>query len=192
MNENFLVLALAVLNLIAGLAIAVLIARRLRRERSARYLWLYAACLGLYFAECVAFAMGMATQVCTLTLAIGVGIVLGGWLPHSTPLARVGRLGSLLGGYGSLPTVSFCLLLTVAWMWSGAPLLSSEAARQFGIPDFLPWPLNTVLGFCVALGVGTVVLKCVLTGLASLGTSHWKRVRANKSNPTATGSTADC
>ena len=157
-----------------------------------KWFFLLVCCLGLYFAECVAFAMGMATQVCTLTLSIGVGVVLGAWLPPSTPLARVGRLGLLLGGYGSLPTVSFSLLLIVAWMWSGAPLLSSEAAQQFGIPGFLPWPLNTVLGFCVALGVGTMVLKSVLTALAALGTAQWKRVRAIKGNCTTTGSTSDC
>jgi len=192
MSETLLILALAALNLFAGVATAIPIAKRLRLERPARFLWCYAACLGIYLTECVAFAMGMATQVCTLMLAIGVGAVLGAWLPHSTPLARVCRLGSFLGGYGSLPTVTFSLLIGVAWMWNGGPMLSAEAGHQFGIPDFVPWPLNTILGFCVALGLGTVVLKCVLTALAALGPAHLKRARAIKSNPTAEGSTPTC
>jgi len=65
MSETSLIIALAILNLLAGAAIAVPIANRLRRERSVRFLWCYVACLGVYVTECVAFAMEMATQVCT-------------------------------------------------------------------------------------------------------------------------------
>jgi hypothetical protein len=123
--------------------------------------------------------MGMATQVCTLTLAIGWGIILGAWLPDATHLARVWRPASLLAGYGSLPTVTFSLVIAVAWFWNGGPMLNAEAGRQFGIPEFVPWPLNTVLGFCVALGLGTVALKCVLTALAALGAAHRKGAAAD-------------
>ena len=189
MSESLLIFALAALNLFAGAAIAAPIAKRLRRERSVRFLWCYAACLGVYVTECVAFAMGMATQVCTLTLAIGWGIILGTWLPDATPLARAWRLASLLGAYGSFPTVTFSLLVAVAWFWNGGLMLTAEAGHQFGIPEFVPWPLSTILGFCVALGLGTLVLKCVLTGLAALCAARWRRARVVRSIATAKGST---
>jgi hypothetical protein len=192
MSEGILVFSLAVLNLVAGAAIAIPVARRLQRARPIGFLWCYAACLGIYIAECVAFAMGMATQICTLALAVVWGIVLGAWLPHSIPVARVWRLASTLGGYGSLPTVTFCFLIAVAWLVNGGPMLSAEAGHQFGIPEFVPWPLSTILGFCVALGFGTLVLKCVLTALAALGVSHRKRARVVRSNSKETGSTASC
>ena len=41
--------------------------------------------------------------------------------------------------------------------------LLGEVGFNFGIPGFLPWPLNTILGFCVALLAGTVVLKAGIT-----------------------------
>jgi hypothetical protein len=47
--------------------------------------------------------------------------------------------------------------------------LNAEQARNFGIPDFVPWPLNTVLGFCVALAAGTIVFKTfITTGIVAL------------------------
>jgi hypothetical protein len=42
-------------------------------------------------------------------------------------------------------------------------ILSTEAGAELGVPDFVPWPLNTILGFCSALVIGTVVLKTVIT-----------------------------
>lgn len=41
--------------------------------------------------------------------------------------------------------------------------LLGEVSFNFGIPGFLPWPLNTILGFCVALLAGAVVLKAGIT-----------------------------
>jgi hypothetical protein len=47
--------------------------------------------------------------------------------------------------------------------------LNVEQATQFGIPDFVPWPLNTILGFCIALATGTIILKTAFTtGIAGL------------------------
>jgi hypothetical protein len=69
----------------------------------------------------------------------------------------------LLALYTTLPTVSFGLLLPVAWRIDGRSLLSVEAGAAFGIPDLIPWPLNTVVGFSVALVAGTVLFKTIIT-----------------------------
>jgi hypothetical protein len=51
----------------------------------------------------------------------------------------------------------------VAALVGGGHILSAQEGTSFGIPDFLPWPLNTIFGFFVALVIGTVVLKTVIT-----------------------------
>jgi hypothetical protein len=71
--------------------------------------------------------------------------------------------------YGCLPTISFAALLLIIWVISGNGFLNVEQAYNFGIPDFVPWPLNTMLGFCVALAAGTIILKTsVTTGIVAL------------------------
>jgi hypothetical protein len=47
-------------------------------------------------------------------------------------------------------------------MFVGNNLLSVEEGAQFGIPSFVPWPLNTILGSCLALMIGTVILKALI------------------------------
>jgi len=34
---------------------------------------------------------------------------------------------------------------------------------SFGIPSFVPWPMNTILGFYAVLAIGVAVLKTVIT-----------------------------
>ena len=48
------------------------------------------------------------------------------------------------------------------WLIGGGHILSSEEGTGFGMPD-LPWPLDTILGFCAALMLGTIVMKTVIT-----------------------------
>ena len=78
-----------------------------------------------------------------------------------------------------LPAVSFAAILLIVWVISGNGLFNIEQARQFGIPDFVPWPLNTILGFCVALAAGTIILKTfITTGIVAL-------IVRDKENPIA-------
>jgi hypothetical protein len=51
----------------------------------------------------------------------------------------------------------------VAGLVGGGHILSAQEGTSFGIPDFLPWPLNTILGFCSALLIGTLVFKMIIT-----------------------------
>lgn len=51
----------------------------------------------------------------------------------------------------------------MAKLVSGGSIFSVEEGFRLGIPYFVPWPLNTILGFCTALVIGTVVFKTVIT-----------------------------
>jgi hypothetical protein len=107
--------------------------------------------------------MGMCTQIFTIGLAFVWGIIFGLWLRGRGPKREVLKQAFFVSIYGCLPTASFCILVPVAGLISGGPILSDEEGISFGIPDFFPWPMNTILGFFAALLIGTVVLKVLIT-----------------------------
>ncbi len=163
-------LGLAVTTLVLGLWLAVPLARSLATTAPAcvsmrrRYGLLVVA----YLLECVAFAAGVATQVFTLGLAVVWGALLGWWLRSAQPLPAL-RAAFYLALYTCLPTGSFAVIVPAVWAFSGNSLVSVSEGWQFGIPQFVPWPLSTVAGFAIALAAGTVVLKSFITvGSASL------------------------
>jgi hypothetical protein len=163
--------ALAVINLAGGLIIGVFLAKGFSRLTDKRnYFFRYfAITLGLYFFECLAFAWGMCTQVFSVALSIMWGIIFGMWLKGIAPRKQIIRKMLFVSLYGCLPTISFSVIITVFWILSGNGLLNVEQAYNFGIPDFLPFPLNTILGFCVALAAGTIILKTAFAaGITSL------------------------
>jgi len=54
-------------------------------------------------------------------------------------------------------------------LFAGRPILSAGEGASFGIPGFVPWPMNTILGFYAILAIGVAVLKTVIiTGGVSL------------------------
>jgi hypothetical protein len=164
-TEGLFIGVLAVTNLVLGFGLGVPVARSLGRVdgRSRRPLLYFIVVVGVYFGECVAFAAGMATQVFSLSLALVWGLGLGFWLPRQTPPRKGAKIALSIAGYSTLPTVSFCVMLPVAFSLGQQAVLSVQDGAQFGLPDFLPWPLNTVLGFCSALAASTLLAKTVLT-----------------------------
>jgi hypothetical protein len=163
--ESGLIIVLVVVNVAAGLGFAIPIARGLseinnKREKVFRYVLML---VGVYCAECVAFSAGMATQVFTVGLAFVWGVVFGLWLRGRAPGREVIKQVFFISVYTSLPTVSFCVVVPAATGLYGWAILSGTDGMRFGVPEFLPWPLNTILGFCAALLTGTVVLKTVIT-----------------------------
>jgi hypothetical protein len=169
--ENVLIITLAVTNLVAGLGFGIPLANQFRKitTRQNQFLKFYAMILGLYFFECLAFAWGMCTQVFSIALSILWGILFGMWLKGIAPRKQIIRQMLCVSLYGCLPTVSFSVIITVCWVIGGNGLLNVEQASNFGIPDFLSFPLNTVLGFCVALTAGTIILKTAFAaGITSL------------------------
>jgi hypothetical protein len=164
-GESAVIVVLVVVNLGAGIGCAIPIAGSLgnvsgRPQRFFRY---FAMLAGIYFTECIAFPMGMCTQVFTVGLAFMWGIVFGLWLRGRASPDKVIKAAFFLSLYTSLPTASFCVVIPVVTGLAGWSILSGEDGIRFGMPDFLPWPLNTILGFCAALLTGTVVLKTVIT-----------------------------
>jgi hypothetical protein len=169
-SDEYILAALVVMNLAAGFGCAVPIARGLgkvtgRPEKFFRY---FALLIAIYFVECVAFPMGMMTQVFSVGLAFVWGIIFSLWLRYRGPRRAILKLALSLAFYGSLPTASFCILIPVIGLLSGRHILSAEEGVGFGIPDFFPWPLNTMLGFSTAILIGTVVFKALITtGIAN-------------------------
>lgn len=149
--EDFLIIALAVTNLVAGFGCAVPIAKTLGRIAgpAPRFLRYYALVLGIYLLECVAFPVGMCTQVFTVGLSAVWGVVFGLWLGRRTSAGLLMRYIFQVSLYGSVPTVSFCVLLLIICVFGGRNVLSGPGGASLGIPDFLPWPFNSILGgFC--------------------------------------------
>lgn len=166
-----LVGTLVITNLIAGFGGAVPLAKELGRlmGKPNRFLCYFAMFVGIYFLEGIAFTFGMCTQVFTIALSFVWGAIFGLWLKDFAPKRSIIRQMLFVSLYGCLPTVSFALIISIFWVVNGNGLLNVEQAYQFGIPDFVPWPLNTILGFCVALAAGTIILKIVFTtGIAAL------------------------
>jgi hypothetical protein len=163
--EYVFVIVMAVVNLAGGFGLARPIARLLgaltgEPDKFFRY---FAMLIGIYLLECVAFPAGMATQIFSIGLAFVWGAILGWWLRGRAPSSQVLKASFFVALYTSLPTVSFGLLLLVAKLLDGSDVLSAAEGTAFGIPYFVPWPLNTILGFCTALVIGTVVLKAAIT-----------------------------
>ena len=164
-------LSLALTNLVGGIALGIFLAIGfvcLTQKPNCFFKYLMLS-LGLYFLECIAFTWGMCTQIFSIILSIEWGILFGLWLKGLVPQKQIIRQMLFVSLYGCLPTVSFAVLLLVIWVISGNGFLNVEQAYNFGIPDFVPWPLNTILGFCVALAAGTIILKTFLTtGIVAL------------------------
>jgi len=169
--DEYIVLALIITNLAAGFGVAIPITRGLRKMTGGtkKFSLYFATLVAIYFAECVAFAAGMCTQAFSIGLGFVWGIIFGLWLRDFAPAKEVLKSAFLVSLYGCLPTCSFAVILSCAWVISGNSLLNVTQAYKFGIPQFVPWPFNTVLGFCVGLATGTILLKtAITTGTVSL------------------------
>jgi hypothetical protein len=170
-QETALLVALALTNLVGGSIIGAFLAKSFARltDKRNHFLRYFAMMLGLYFLECVAFAFGMCTQVFTISISLVWGAIFTSWLRNIVPAGKIIKFCLFIALYGCLPTVSFAAVLFIFWVIAGNGPLNVEQAYQFGIPDFVPWPLNTMLGFCVALAAGTIILKTVFTtGIVAL------------------------
>jgi hypothetical protein len=170
-NELVFIVTLAAVNLAAGLGLAPSLARRLNATapRAGKTIRGVLPLLGVYFLECVAFAAGMATQVFTIGLAVLWGVVFGRQLRARRPAHGVLGTSLFLGVYTCLPTTSFGILLLLAMWLAGADVTSTADGAALGIPHFVPWPMNTILGFSLVLSIGTLVVKTAVTvGLAGL------------------------
>jgi len=119
--------------------------------------------LVVYLIESLAFMGSMATGIMSVALAIVWGALLGLKLRTKEPTRQaVLRLSGAFALYTSLPAMSF-VSVPAACAVSGWSVRSVSAGHSFGIPEIVPWPMNTILGFCVAVAFGTMIMKLGLT-----------------------------
>jgi len=177
--------ALMVVNLLAGLGSAIPLAGMLAKTsgRTIEVSRWYAILVGAYFVECAAVVVGMGIPVFSMGLALVWGIVLGRWLRRFPEATREGaRTALYLSLYSSLPAVSFIIVPVAAW-FGGHAILSVEAGSRFGIPGFIPWPANTILGFYAACGLGALLFKTAVT----TGEALWLIHRGSRGAESARG-----
>jgi len=155
---------LVIANLIFGIGCAIPISRLLGKTWNKPYkvFRYFALLIGIYLIECIAVVMAMGIPVFSVGLAFVWGIVFGLWLRPLESTRKALRASFFLSLYTSLPAASFIVLFVLMWA-SGRHILSSEEGIRFGIPDFFPWPLNTILGFYAACSIGAVVFKTTIT-----------------------------
>ncbi len=166
---------IVIVNLIAGFAFAWPLARVLaharRKPSMTNRLFIYL--LGIYFIECIAFAASMSTSIISFVLAFLWGILLGRWLiKSSADIPELNKSLFLFSLYSALPAASL-LTVPISVKLGGWSILSSESGARFGIPTFLPWPLCTIVGFCIAVSAVTIALKVLIT--TNLAISFIKR-----------------
>lgn len=165
------IMLLAGINLTMGFGFAVSLTRLFRKAINEPHIFFryFAVFVLIYFLECVAFSAGMGTQVFSVGLAFVWGIAFGLWLRRRTLKSESLKLSFYLSIYSCLPTASFAILIPIVWLLKGERIMSAKIGYEFGIPSFVPWPINTILGFCTTLILGTVILKIAITiGLVSL------------------------
>jgi hypothetical protein len=164
-TESVFVIILFVANLAAGLGFAFPMAGLLRELTGRQYKFFryFALLVGIYFLESAAFAFGMGTQIFSIGLAFVWGLFFGLWLRGKGEPIRILKTSFLFSLYTCIPTVSFAILILIAKLMAGANVVSSEQGIAFGIPYFVPKPLNTILGFSAALTIGTIAFKTAIT-----------------------------
>ena len=161
---NIATTILIIVNLMAGLGCAIPIAKILekifKKQKSISHY--FVSLIGIYFIECIAIILGMGIPVFSIGLAIIWGMVFGYWLRNRATRNEILKISFSLSFYSSLPAVSFILIPVIAVI-SGRNIINAEQGFQFGIPDFLPYPINTILGFYLAITIGAFVLKTLIT-----------------------------
>lgn len=170
-TESAFVIILVVVNLAAGFGLSVPMGRRLGEVtgKPHRYMGYAGMMVGVYFFESVAFVAGMATQVFSIGLAFAWGVVFGLWLRGRASPAKILQTSFFVALYTCIPTASFGILVLAGELIARKNVVSSQEGWAFGVPEFVPWPLCTILGFCLALVLGTLVFKTVImTGEVSL------------------------
>jgi hypothetical protein len=151
-------------NLAAGVGGAILLGRHLRgvSGKPAGAAPYVALLLGVYILECVAIVAGMLLPVFSAALAVVWGIVLGRWLRGRASWRAALRTSFFVSVYTSLPAASFMAVPLVLAL-GGWPILNADGGARLGIPGFIPWSANTVLGFFAAVAIGTAVVKTLIT-----------------------------
>lgn len=159
-DDNVPHLILIVVNLVFLIGFGWPLAGKLSRSlgSAGTLKWMFALA-GIYLAECVAFSASMATNVWSFALAFVWGAVFG------RKFRNIGEQKPLLlklSLFTCLPAISFVSILILA-MIGGWPIFTVEGGISFGIPEFVPWPFSTMLGFFAAVIGSAIIVKTFIT-----------------------------
>ena len=153
------------INLVLGIGLAWPLALRVEPvfRKPIKRRNLFVILILVYFLECVAFSASMGTNFMSVGLAFLWGGLFGLLLCRSILISQKLLKPTLLFSiYSGLPAASFLSVPLVAVI-GGWPIFSVEGGARFGIPDFVPWPVNTLLGFCVTVSLTAVISKIIIT-----------------------------
>lgn len=170
MSMDPAVTTLFIMNLITGLAGAIALAIYLANvtRRSGGILRHFFNLIVLYLIEGVGLAACMGIPVFNIGFAFIWGVVLGLRLRTQTTPHGALKSSFFISIYSSLPAASLIVIPPVA-MLTGWNIVSASEAIRMGIPEFIPAPANTILGFFAVLSIGAVVFKMVITtGIVSV------------------------
>jgi len=68
--------------------------------------------------------------------------------------------------------VSFALV-PILMVFAGWSIVNVDDGLRFGIPQFVPWPVNTIMGFCIFVAGVAVLLKTIITTGEALLLFRW-------------------
>jgi hypothetical protein len=159
-------IVLLVVNLAAGVGCAFPLARVLGTVigGSTSLFRNMAGLMILYCIESVSMILGMGVPLFSVLLAFLWGALFWRRLRTRSSVRAILQTTFFLSLYTCIPAVSFVTVPLVAW-FDGKNIFGLEEAVLFGIPEFPPllWPVGTILGFYVALAVGAIVFKMIIT-----------------------------
>ena len=156
-------ITILVANMAMGLAGALVLARQFGRVRPGAVRACFVMFLGIYLVESFAVAASMMTMVLPIVLAFLWPRLISSWLLKSwAPAEYPRKVAREFAVYTGLPALSAVLMPVVAGLCV-RNIISTAGGESFGIPSFLPWPLNSILGFFGAVSVVTFVLKVIIT-----------------------------
>jgi hypothetical protein len=163
MGENFMGIEIYVLIAVNlafligfGWPLAVKLSRSLDDESASRWMLMLT---GIYFAECVAFIASVATNFFGFALAALWGYIFGYKFQNADKPKPLLLKLSLFTCLPAISLASIPCLLPI----DGLNIFSSVDGRLWGIPDFIPWPFSTLLGFFAAVTGSAVLVKTFIT-----------------------------
>jgi hypothetical protein len=163
--------SILILNAILGFGVAWPLSSRLidLTGKSNRRFLFFTILVIVYFIECLAFVAGMATNIFSILLAFFWGLFLAMLLKRFCADRRnILKNSVFFSFYSSLPAMSF-LSVPLLMFFNNWSITSIRDGARFGIPDFVSWPFNTILGFCSAVAITAAVAKVIITtGLVAL------------------------
>ena len=139
------------INLILGIIFSFIISQRILRyfKWENKKFTLIIVLLLLYLIEGITIAAGMLTPFFTFGLAIIIGIVFG-YIIKKKELHKIVKSTLLLSFFLCIPAITL-IMIPIVCFFSEWNIINSIDGYRFGIPEFIPYPLNTILGFYLSI-----------------------------------------